>query len=336
MSIEVMTDRGVWDRFIDESPYGLLFHKWDFLKIVERHTGYNLLPYGVYKGSELICVCPFFLKRQMGVHLVFSPPPRVGVPYLGFVMSPTYDQLRQRRKESYLGDAIREINGELLKLSPNYVSLVTVPGFEDVRPFLWAGYDAGIYYTYVIDLRQPLDEIWSGFDHNCKKNIKLCNGHALELRASTGSREFYDLLAARYGEQKLRVPIVSAEYLQDLLAVYPDNLKLHYLYEGEHIVAAELNCQYKGRVMQWLGNTIVQKDVPANYYMRWESIKKAKADGFQQFEIQGADTQRLCPNKAGFNPALARNFNIYRKDAMGLLAEWTYQTFVKKRLAGLG
>lgn len=52
MTVTMINDKDLWDRFVDESPYGLLFHKWDFLHIIEKHTGYQLLPYGVYKGNS--------------------------------------------------------------------------------------------------------------------------------------------------------------------------------------------------------------------------------------------------------------------------------------------
>jgi hypothetical protein len=41
----VIWDRELWDGFVDASPYGTLFHKWGFLRIVEKHTGYKLFLY---------------------------------------------------------------------------------------------------------------------------------------------------------------------------------------------------------------------------------------------------------------------------------------------------
>jgi len=39
MAVELLEDKRRWDRFVETSPQGLLFHKWDFLKTVERHSG---------------------------------------------------------------------------------------------------------------------------------------------------------------------------------------------------------------------------------------------------------------------------------------------------------
>jgi len=141
MTTEIIRDKDRWDKFVDESPYGTIFHKWDFLKILEKYSGYRLLTYGVYNGNQLICVFPLFLRSYMGLKLLFSPPPSINMPYLGFLMSPMYDSVKQKRKESYLDEVVREISAEIKKLSTNYVSTITAPGFRDIRPFKWHDYE---------------------------------------------------------------------------------------------------------------------------------------------------------------------------------------------------
>jgi hypothetical protein len=76
VSLVLIQDQTSWDQFIDNSPHGLLFHKWNFLKTIELHSGYELLPYGINKGESLICVIPLFYKKIMGLKLLFSPPPQ--------------------------------------------------------------------------------------------------------------------------------------------------------------------------------------------------------------------------------------------------------------------
>ena len=64
MAVELLEDKKRWDQFVETSPQGLLFHKWDFLKTVERHSKYEFLPYCVYSGEELRCIFPFFIGRD--------------------------------------------------------------------------------------------------------------------------------------------------------------------------------------------------------------------------------------------------------------------------------
>lgn len=333
MTVRVITDKKLWDKFIDDSPYGLLFHKWDFLKTIEKHTGYKLMTYGVYKGTELICVFPLFMRKYMGMKMVFSPPPRTGVPNLGFVMNNMYDSVRQSRKESYLDTVVDEINGEINKFSPNYVSIVMTPKFNDIRPFKWSRYHVNVLYSYIIDLTCPAEAIWEGFDNNCKKNLRSCKKYGLELKETKDVNLFHNLMMSRYNEQGLNYPIISPDYLKDLLDIYPDNLTMYFLYHEGRVIGLELVLRYKDRLMLWMGESIIQKEIPANYYMRWELIKRAKAEGFKILEIEGANTRHLCTNKARFNPGLDRCYNILRKDALGQLAEWTYHIAVKRKIS---
>jgi hypothetical protein len=64
MVVELLEDKKRWDQFVETSPQGSLFHKWDFLKTVERHSKYRFLPYCVYSGEELRCIFPFFTGRS--------------------------------------------------------------------------------------------------------------------------------------------------------------------------------------------------------------------------------------------------------------------------------
>lgn len=133
MAVRLITDKNLWDGFIDSSPYGLVFHKWDFLKLAEKHTGYKLLPYGIYKGEQLVCVFPLFYKKILGVRQLFSPPPKSGIPYLGPVLQESYDNAKQVKKESIINSIVLEIDAEINKLAPNYFSAVLVPGLLDIR-----------------------------------------------------------------------------------------------------------------------------------------------------------------------------------------------------------
>ena len=77
MVVELLEDKKRWDEFVETSPQGLLFHKWDFLKTVERHSNDQFLPYCVYSGEELRCIFPFFIGRDrlgMTAHALPTAP----------------------------------------------------------------------------------------------------------------------------------------------------------------------------------------------------------------------------------------------------------------------
>jgi|ERR1019366_2138678 hypothetical protein len=89
MSVELLEDKKLWDQFVENSPQGTLFHTWDFLKIVERDSGSQLLPYAIFSGTNLRCIFPFFITRRLGLTAMCSPPRDAQIPYLGFAFDPS-------------------------------------------------------------------------------------------------------------------------------------------------------------------------------------------------------------------------------------------------------
>lgn len=332
MTLEVINDRSLWDEFIDKSPHGLLFHRWDFLKIVERHTGYALLPYGWYKGNELICVFPIFYKKINGLKMVFSPPPKTAIPHLGPVMGMGYNGFKQRKKEVYMNAMVEEIDRELSKLSPNYISISMAPGFMDIRPFKWCNYDVASHFSYTLDLDRPAGQIWDGFSKDCRSNMKKCMHGSICLEQTLESGTFYDIMNDRYGQQGLTLPIVSREYLADIVSAFPDNIKIFFVKSGPDIRDIELTCEYKDSFKLWLGGATIQKGVSGyQEYATWELIKMAQAKGYKKFEIAGAGVKRICAFQSKFNPQLELSFSVNRADRFGRIAEWAYVNFVKRR-----
>ena len=175
MAVKMIDNPALWDDFVEKSPYGLLFHRWDFLKIMEKYSGMQLLPYGIYKGNELICLFPLFFKRANGLKIVYSPPLQVllYVPYQGFLMGQAFAGFKQLKKEKYLEAVVhdhRRGNGEALLRTSSRSRLL--PGCMDVRAFAWAGYHVRNKYNYVLDLRGPLEDLWNGLDKTLRNDIR--------------------------------------------------------------------------------------------------------------------------------------------------------------------
>jgi hypothetical protein len=331
MAVKLIDDKDIWDKFIDESPYGTIFHKWEFLSIVEKYSGYKLRRYGIYRGEELVCLYPIFIREFLGLRMVFSPPPNMAIPHMGFVMSATYDRLKQRRKESYVNDVMDEMEQELKGIRANFISISTVSGFLDMRPLKWNNYNVQMYYTYIIDLMQPLEKIWDNFDNDLRREIRKTSDLGLSIRETSDIDEFYRIMKDRYRQQGLNLPIVSKEYLKDIIAAFPDNVKANFLYKDDKVVDLVAYYQYKKRFVFWIGWVNLDKNMHSNEYMSWEYAKMKKAEGLEKLEIQGANVKRLCFFKSKFNGALEYDFTITKKDILGSIAEGTYRRFIKRR-----
>ncbi|MFX4263311.1 GNAT family N-acetyltransferase [Pelotomaculum propionicicum] len=332
MAVIMINDQALWDKFVDESPYGLLFHKWDFLHIIEKHTGYQLLPYGIYKGDLLIAVFPLFYKKIMGLKTLFSPPPMSSVPYLGFVMYQEYDSLKQDRKEEYLNIVAEDVNSELENISPNYIFISLDKSNFDTRPFIWRGYNQDTHFTYVVDLNRELDDIWNSFNSLLRKNIRKGRKLGLEILPDSDASNVYSMMKERYREKGMNVAIVSAQYLQDLLECFPNELKCYSVYAkgAEKAVQTNIIYDYK-RCIMWIGGMSTGDLIGVNDYFVWEMIQRAKAAGYKDLEYLGANVKNLCKNRCFYNPSLELSFSLCKKDIYGKLGEWTYRNLIKKR-----
>ena len=176
MVVELLEDKKRWDQFVETSPQGLLFHRWDFLKTVERHSKYHFLPYCVYSGEQLRCIFPFFIRRdRLGMTQLVSPPPfylGTQISYLGPAFDPSVQALKASAKEKILNQVTDELCREIDTIAPNFVYFTTVPNFIDVRFFIWKNFTARPGFTYAIDLDRSLDEIWASFSKGCRRGIK--------------------------------------------------------------------------------------------------------------------------------------------------------------------
>lgn len=330
MAINLLTNQNQWDRFVDSSPHGLLYHKWDFLKLVEKYTGYRLLPYGIYKGEQIICVFPLFYKKVFGVKMLFSPPPQSGIPYLGPVMNEEYTSIKQDKRESYVNQVSQEIDAELKRIAPNYFSVIMVPGFIDIRPFQWLNFQVNPSYTYIFDLKSELEDILKDFTTVCRQNIRKGEKSQCHMLRCGDTSVLTDLLTERYNEQCLNYT-VNPDYLKEALTAYPENLVLYCLFDNDEIIGAIL-CQAYKRYLGWMGlaKPKSEKHKYANEFMIWQLMQQAKSLGFSKFEISGANKQSLCKYRSKFNPQLDLYFTITRKDTLGKIAEAFYYNFIKK------
>jgi len=330
LPVEIVTDKETWDTFIDASPSGLLFHRWDFLKITEQHTGYTALPYGIYKGRELVAVCPLFCRRRGGLSVVLSPPPMQAViPYLGIVMNRDYAAAKQSKKESTLQvvtGGLREVIGDL---SPNYLSIKLVPDYHDIRQFIWDGYQTRINYSYTIDLAPPLETLWKNLNGKLRTNLRKFEKHGYYLEEGDDLTLLYETIRQRFSQPDMDIPMITQRYFEDIFRAYPDHVHVYHLYDRDGDLRGVGTTQEYNRYLLWVGGPKID-GTSANEYLQWLLLRDAKEKGFREFENTGANNPNLNMHKAKYNPDLSIHLEVSRVDAMGRAAEWVYSNIVNR------
>jgi len=328
-------ERDTWGAFIDESPSGLLFHKWDYLHLTAKHTKSTLLPYAIYNGNDLLCVFPLFWKRMHGIDAVFSPPPLTVIPHLGCVTSRKFGSLKRSKKEALLGMIAGEIRSELQEISPNYLSISFVPDFHDIRHYLWDRCDVRVRYTYTIDLTQPVEAIWNNLTSKLRTTLRKASKSGLRLERSRDVSTLYAFVADRYRDPSLDIPPIKRDYLEDLVNAYPE-IGVYILYDAEDKVAAVVAAHEYKRFLLWLGTPRIENAQAGNEYLQWLLIERARAEGYRTFENMGANNPGPALFKSKFNPSLTMYFEVEKKDPLGAFSEWAYRSFVKRLMMATG
>jgi len=321
-----------WNDFVDASPYGTIFHTLNWLKIVEKHTTSKLYPLIGLQGEKVIGLFPVFYKKRGPLRMVFSPPPKVAVPYLGYIPIQNHF-LKQSKSESIYNNFIKQSDDFIQDiLAPDYTLLNSSLGVEDTRQFKWAGYKVEPLYTYIIRLNNE-KQLWEQFSKSLRRDIN--DAIKKHVCVKEGSKEdlyyIYDLMVQRYRDQN-RVFPVSKEYFQNICDLfYPKNIKVFVANIHEKTISGIILVFYKDIIYFWTGLPMMTfQGIPINNFVQWEVMKWACQSDYKYYDLIGANTPRICQFKSKYNPELQIYFQIKKATMLGTTAERLY--LIQKKL----
>jgi lipid II:glycine glycyltransferase (peptidoglycan interpeptide bridge formation enzyme) len=321
------------DDIINNSINGTLYHRWEWLKIVEKHSSCKLLPlvYFDTDDNNPFGAIPLFYAQKYGIKMVFSPPPGTSIT-LGPVLSKK-DYKQHKFELAYL-EFQANVDQFINKLGTNYISMLSSPGIVDFRPFLWARYTVTPSYTYKIDLRRGKEEVWNNLSKYLKKNIKNAQKKNIIIEEKSGIDNInyvFDSVQQRFAEQNMNLSLKRA-YIHDIVRQFDQSaLKYYQAYYNEEVIGALLCTIYKDTISAWIGGVRnASNAIESNELLYWEAISRAIQGGYSWFEIIGANTRRLCEFKARYCPEVQLFFQVKKTDWLGSLAEKMYFLMQKK------
>lgn len=314
MSIEVTTveDASEWNDHIRATRNGTAFHLHEALDVLTTHSDSDCHHLVGFKGNEPIGVFPVFTKQVGPITAAFSPPPNLKIPYLGPVFL-NVQKLKRRRRELRMTrfvDAVVEwLEGEF---DPAFTNIRTTPGYADVRPFIWQKYDAVPRYTYVVDLERDPDDLLAAFSSDARKNIT--GDYDVDYELATGGpeiiRKIVDQVIARHQEQEEPFPI-DAEFAIALYDALPEGaVRPEYCSVDGEFVGGKIEVGLDDYVMNWLGGSKLDHDLPVNELVDWRSFTDAMDRGVAAYDLAGANDRRLSRYKSKYAPELTPYFRL--------------------------
>jgi hypothetical protein len=302
----------MWDELVESSPHGTIFHKLDWLKIVERHTNSRLHLFVGYKGDEVVAAIPFFYHRKYCFKILSSPINNAMIQNLGPFI-PNYGELKQDKREYYFREFQKKLDKYIYtRINPQGIAITTSPNLIDVRPYIWLKYQIIPRYNYIKNI-EDLDLIWKLFKSTLRKNIHNAEKKGVEIIEDNidGYGSIIQFLSKRLEEQEQRLP-TSKEYMLDIYnAFYPNNLRVFISrYKGKK-VGGIIFTTYRDKVSIWIGAT--RADLKGIYpvdLLQWKIIEWANKNGFKYCEILGANVPSISYFKSRYNFDLDTYYSV--------------------------
>jgi hypothetical protein len=337
MAIEIHGFEGdprEWESIIDGSPHGTIFHSWNWLKIIERHTGTHLYPLVGMKDGECVGVYPLFFQKKGLFNMVYSPPPRTALFYLGPVLANS-DTLKQDKRETIyieFQNSIDEFINNQLKA--DYILISLSPNLLDPRPFTWSGYTVEPHYDYVADLTCGADSLFQNLDKKQRQNLNRAKkrGITVELGGKTEFDTLLDLMDIRYAQQA-KIVTAARGYFSDLYDIYKNELKIFVAKVEGEIVTGSIDFHYKKIHYSWIGSPKPKVPISPspNDLVMWESVQYAIGQGCTSYvTMSAAGNKRLHSYYAAkFNPELKIRFSAKKTTMIAGILEHGYTDVIK-------
>lgn len=323
-------NRDRWDRFVERSPQGTAFHRFDVLETVAEHTDSRLHPLVGYKGQERVGVFPVFEITRGFVTTVFSPPPQMGLAQLGPALAPLSGMNRRtadKRVQRFLSGCIDWLDETV---DPSYVHLRTHCRFADGRPLTWNGFDLTPRYTYVVDLSRSREELLESFSSDARRNVQSESDDRFRIEEDgvEGVERIVSHLQQRHEEQDLDFP-VTAEFAADLYRALGEDARTYICTIDGEYASGMITVEDDETIYRWQGGAwpAVDSDVSINDLLDWRIMEDAVERGREQYDLVGANTESVSEYKAKFAPELRTYHAAERGTRTMQLVSELYQRF---------
>ncbi len=184
---------------------------------------------------------------------------------------------------------------------------------QNTLPFFWAGYQAKVSHTYVIeDLSDP-DALWSGMHNRVRTAIKKAR-RLVEVEWSDDVETFLTLNDMVFARQGIKAPY-DHDYVRRLDRVCAQRGQRHILlardaqgrpHAGLYVVFDEAAAYYL-----MTGTDPEHKSSDALSLLTWEAITRS-AETSRTFDFEGSMMRRVEPFVRSFGAVQKSYFNVTR------------------------
>ncbi|MCO5383130.1 MAG: GNAT family N-acetyltransferase [Methanosarcina barkeri] len=317
-----------WDLIVEKVQPGTLFHTSQWLEICRDVLAKDLRIYGCFRNGELVGGCPLFIKNIKGMLKVATSTCDM-TSYSGpLIKESASSKASKRVQETH--EILNPLREFLCKQGFDSIHLTFSPGFEDIRPFTWNGWDSTVHYTHYLNLKDNVDNNTS---RKIRRELKTATEAGLKTRALNDPETYYRLLSMVYEKQNLEPPL-PREFFERVFKLIQEK-DIGYMFvsetpEGE-AVAAHLNLYGKKCIVTWTSalNPAFGRLGP-NALLYYHEFLDLQSRNFEYMNVMAANISKFADFIMGFSPELIPYYSVTMESKKYSIAKTLYKTTHKE------
>ncbi|MEX2315986.1 MAG: GNAT family N-acetyltransferase [Pirellulales bacterium] len=274
----------LWDEFVLVHPKGSIFHTSQMIRVLAAAKGHSpvalaaLEPNGQITAilvAARVQTLPGPMGRMSSRSIMFAEPLCGDSPSSVDALARLIARHDQKMSRRVLFTEVRPL---------------FAPGSEH-EALIRCGYSYLEYLNQIVDVSQPLDELWLDVHKTARRKIRQCERRGWQVRevdAATAGEHFYSLLKLSYG--RARVPLADRSLFDAAIhELQPRGMiRLFATYEENTPLAMDAVLLFKGRAYLWYGGLRRDMGVSPCAILRWHELRWAHENGFTIYDTGGA------------------------------------------------
>lgn len=317
-----------WDLLVNKAQPGTLFHTSKWLEICRDVLSLDLRIYGCFKNGELVGGCPLFVKNIKGILKVAASTCDM-TSYSGpLIKEGACSKVSKRVQETH--EILNSLREFLCKKGFDSIHLTFSPGFEDIRPFTWNGWDSTVHYTHYLNLKENID---NNISLRIQKELKTATEAGLKTRAWNDPETYYHLLSRAYEKQNLAPPL-PREFFKKVFKLIQEK-DIGYMFVSEtpesETVAAHLNLYGKRCAVIW--TSAIDPDfahLGPNALLYYNEFLDLKSRNFEYMNVMAANIPRFADFIMSFSPELIPYYSVTLESKKYSIAKTLYKSTHQK------
>jgi len=307
------------------------FHDGAALSVLDAHTAGDLYLVGGFKGDQPVGLLPLFVRSSPVGRTVTSPPPGMGVPRLGPVITPSSP--KQRKREQVHRQFVDLVVDKFDLDDPaTLFRMGCRPEYTDPRPFVWDEFDVGTRFTYRLEVGDSdPEDLLADTSKSLRREIRDANDLDVEIcrEGRIAVRRIFEQTRDRYEEQGESFT-VDWSYLRDLYDALDDMVRAYVARDSDgHFLTGITVFFSPDAAYFWQGgNRHIYDGVAINSRVHWAIVediaRNPPCEGVHTYDLFGANTERLCQYKSKFGAELVPYYEIDSGGARMAVAERMY------------